>query len=287
MMLGLSGLPARPQQVFRGGIDVVSVNVSVQDRTRFVAGLRAADFAVTDNGVPQSIDALSNESAPLDVTLVVDVSSEALFHKRIEEFRGDIQRIGALLKPGDRLQVLADATQVTEIVPLQSVNAAWTLAALPAGGAMSSIDATAFALMQPADATRRRLVIVFTEALAGFSVLRLGDLSAIAKRTDALLEVVTSKTWTSGHIGRGRYVVPVTAQAFIDAARSTGGDVRELGRGVVDDVKDLLTSFSQSYVLRYTPKGVTLAGWHELNVRVTAAGGNRHLVRARRGYFAN
>ncbi len=52
------------QPVFRAGIDVVQVDVSVLDRNRRpIRGLTADDFTVLENGVPQSIVAF----APIDV----------------------------------------------------------------------------------------------------------------------------------------------------------------------------------------------------------------------------
>lgn len=276
---------AQSPQVFRAGVDVVSVNVSVFSGNRSVSGLSAGDFLLTDNGVPQEIEALSNDAVPLDVTLVVDVSSEAVIHQRIGEFQSDITRIKSLLTPADRFQLLADGTYVTEIVPMQVASESRPLGALPAGGGISTNDAVAFALMQPTPPDRRHLVVAFTEVLDVFSSVRHDELPAIAQRTDALLEVVFARTWTGGP-GRGRSQLPATAQAFASAAQITGGDARSLDRGVVDAMKDVLNQFSDGYVLRYTPRGVTRSGWHELAVKITGARNEKLALRARRGYFA-
>src|SRR5688500_20172103 len=47
------------QATFRSGTDAVTVDVSVRDGARVVTGLRAADFEVLDNGVPQDVAAVS------------------------------------------------------------------------------------------------------------------------------------------------------------------------------------------------------------------------------------
>ena len=231
--LTIGVLQAPAPQVFRARVDVIAVNVSVRAGNKLVSGLGAGDFVLTDNDVPQPIEAVSNESVPLDVTLVVDVSQEAVAHRRVAEFRSDVERIGTLLKPGDRLQVLANATYVKAIVPLRPMTDAWSLDALPQGGGLSNIDAAAMALMQPADLDRRQVVVIFTEALDTLSSIPRQALPAIAKRSDALVQTVLAKTWTGG-VGRGAYRLPSSAQVFVEAAQLTGGDGIPLSGGVVE-----------------------------------------------------
>src|SRR5258708_185849 len=62
------------QTTFRSTTAVVSVSVSVKRGNAVVANLTAADFALTDNGVPQRVEAVSMESVPVDVTLFLDTS---------------------------------------------------------------------------------------------------------------------------------------------------------------------------------------------------------------------
>ena len=54
----LAGQTAQPP-VFRSGVELVDVAVVVVDEDgRFVPGLTAADFAISERGVPQSITAV-------------------------------------------------------------------------------------------------------------------------------------------------------------------------------------------------------------------------------------
>jgi hypothetical protein len=72
-----------------------------------------------------------------------------------------------------------------------------------------------------------------------------------------------------------------TYRALEDAVKRTGGTVRPLS----DSFKafaDILEDFRSSYVLQYTPQGVSAPGWHELKVKVTRSGS--FTIRARRGY---
>ncbi|HEX7780864.1 MAG TPA: hypothetical protein VF424_16560 [Vicinamibacterales bacterium] len=70
-----------------------------------------------------------------------------------------------------------------------------------------------------------------------------------------------------------------------EAARLTGGQVHTqiLLANVVGYFQRAFSDFRQSYVLRYTPTGVTRDGWHEVKVEVP--GHPRATIRARKGYF--
>ena len=65
------------QAVFRARTDSVAISASVKRGNDPVAGLTARDFMLTDNGVPQAIEAVTIESVPLDVTLFMDTSGSA------------------------------------------------------------------------------------------------------------------------------------------------------------------------------------------------------------------
>src|SRR5262245_1398134 len=92
--LGGAPEPASSQQAYRAQTAVVTVNVSVRQGNRPVAGLRAADFIVTDNGIRQAIDTVSYEAVPIDVSLVVDMSGSTLGNH--SQFKSDVIEIAAM-----------------------------------------------------------------------------------------------------------------------------------------------------------------------------------------------
>ena len=69
---------------------------------------------------------------------------------------------------------------------------------------------------------------------------------------------------------------------FEPAASSTDGFLTSRN-DPVKTFKKVFDDYRQSYVLRYTPKGVVRDGWHEIKVEVP--GHPRATVRARKGYF--
>ena len=60
--------------MFRAGVDVVRIDVSVMNGLNPVAGLKPRTSSFTDNGVPQKIDSVSLDTVPLNLMLVLDTS---------------------------------------------------------------------------------------------------------------------------------------------------------------------------------------------------------------------
>jgi len=72
----LAGGTLAAQQVFRGGVDVVSLAVTVMDRDgRYIPGLDQAKFQVFEDGVLQDIVYFSREQQPVALTLLMDTST--------------------------------------------------------------------------------------------------------------------------------------------------------------------------------------------------------------------
>ena len=54
---------------------------------------------------------------------------------------------------------------------------------------------------------------------------------------------------------------------------------------VLNAFRRIFDDFRQSYVLRYTPKGVERRGWHAIEVQVPSI--RDATIRARRGYYGD
>ena len=102
-------------RVFRATTVSVAVNVSVKRGNRVVTNLTANDFRLTDNGVAQTIDSVSRESVPIDVTLFLDTSASTA--GKLDDMKQDVQGIVRLLRPGDRFRLLTIGDSVYETVP--------------------------------------------------------------------------------------------------------------------------------------------------------------------------
>jgi VWFA-related protein len=149
-------------------------------------------------------------------------------------------------------------------------------------------DALILALLHQPAAGRRHLVVAFTDGEDGGSVLDSRTIVDVANRVEAVAHVVLVQSRNDDAAGRP----PIWVATGVDirgldrlseAAERTGGAVyRSTGR-LVTAFETVLGDFRASYLLQYTPSGVTKDGWHEIAVGVTRS--ETVSVRARRGYF--
>jgi VWFA-related protein len=278
-LLGAAGSAQQPS--FRAGVESVAVDVSVRSDGKPVAGLTAADFRLTDNGAVQSILDLSRESLPVDVTFVADLSGSQE-GPRLGAFRRAIDAALGRLQPGDRAALVLFDPQIREYRGLeQSKQLSISVAEEAGGGATALRDAVAMSLVSDSDASRRRMVIVFTDGRDAGSFLDEGELLTVAGHSGVTVFVVALTDGTT------RVPQPASNPGLLRAlTETTGGTL-----AVVQRDQDINASFVQalddfrlSYVLRYTPTSRS-AGWHDVAVSLTRRG--RFDVRARRGYFVH
>ena len=282
----------KPQ--FRAAASEVLVDVSVRDRGKPVKGLTAKDFEIRDNGVLQTIDDVSLESMPLDVTVLAD-ASESLDLRMEGQTKGvrdrlaqNITQVSTLLQRDERVQLLRFAS---------GVSAAASTETLERGGAPESqrtalFDSLIAALLQPVDATHRRLVIVLTDGVDTSSTVSYEVRSAVLERAVAVVHLITtSAVRDEEQFGPPGLLKGVTATTFDDfswvlrdVADRTGGRHFE-----VKPTEDFLPAlgaaieeFRTRYIVRFTPQGVEASGWHVLTVKVA---GRHDELRHKVGYW--
>ncbi len=270
-------LSASDRQVFRGATDAVVVDVAVLDGNQALSGLTKADFAVTDNGVPQVVRDASLEQEPLDVTLAIDVSGSIL-PPQLEELVAAVRQIGAVLRPDDRCRVMAFAAHVAERSPLATWPVPIDLSDRDRlGGSTALLDATALALMSPAAAGRRRLVIALTDGIENSSTIGVAGLSDSVKYSEAVLHFILA---SRQDMANTQY-----RNVLATASAASGGRTVQLnGRsGIGDALRASIEEMHTSYTVRYVLEGVPVKGWHDITVKLTRPG--KFIVRARKGYF--
>jgi VWFA-related protein len=280
--------PARQgRPAFRAETTTVSVNVSVRDGNRPVAGLTGDDFQLSDSGIVQHIHDVSVESVPIDVTLIVDTSNSA--RAEFERFRKDTKQIAGLLRDQDRLRLMTIDTYVHELLPMKASREVTIPHSIGAGGMTSAYDAMAVALMTRVGLDRRHLIVAMTDGWDTMSVLDAETLREVAGRSDAVLHMVLTNE-TSGAYNpfpsRSLYH-DRDLNALRDATSRTGGDLHGAGFFAAADAvvifRKVFEDFRASYVLHYSPTGVDRNGWHPLKVSVPKS--PKYSVRSRQGYF--
>lgn len=266
----VSAQPDQQTPVFAARQDVVRLDVLVTDRGRPVLDLKAADFTVLDNGVPQHVDYLSFDELPLNVVLNFDVSG-SMSGQRLDDLRSAGHAVLDQLRARDRAAVVSFTEAVavhgeltSDVLPL---NAA--LDATLASGETSIVDASLAGLVVAASNTGRSLMLAFSDGVDTSSFLRPASVIDTARRTDVVVFGVSA----------GKLRAPFLK----DLADMTGGDVVEVQstRDLRNTLVRILNEYRQRYLIAYSPSGVPASGWHTVKVSVAKSGAT---IKARQGY---
>ncbi|MFI5177594.1 MAG: VWA domain-containing protein [Vicinamibacterales bacterium] len=261
--------------VFRGGTDVVALDVTVQDGKNPVLGLKAADFDVRDNGVAQVVTDVTYARLPIDLRLIFDTSGSISPALLADYLRAMTQVTGAL-QPDDRCDIVAFSARVIEAAALQNPPVTIDLhRAEP--NATSFFDAVSLSLITSPAPGRRQLTIVMSDADDNASFFDDAMLTDIAKRTDAVVYAITPMKFRVMPDLERRLKARVNTLASL-----TGGRVIAADRDVAPAFLNALEEFRKSYVVSYTATGVAREGWH--GVTVAVRGSKSYTVRARQGY---
>jgi VWFA-related protein len=279
-----------PTATFRAGADVVAVEAAVRREKRPVTGLKAGDFELLDNGVPQRISDLNYERLPIDLTVVLDVSA-SVTGSVLDQLRRSVRQLKADLGPRDRLKLVAFNMQVRRLADFEAPAAATdaAFASLSGRGSSAIFDSIAIQLASPAQEGRRHLIVLFTDGQDSSSISDPDVLFDVAKRTSSTVAIVLASAApersSASPFARSPGQPPITIGRMYDQlARETGGVVVATtpGEDLASTFRRTLSDFRASYVLYYTPQGVAPGGSHTIDVRVKQDGTE---VRARRGYI--
>ncbi len=250
----------------------VRVDVLVTDHGRPVHGLKAEEFTVLDNGVPQRISFASQEHIPFNAVLVLDMSSsvagERLSHLRragrvlLDEFERD--ESAALVTFSHAVSIKSALTNDIEAVKAE-------LDGVQPMGDTAVIDASYTGLILSESRPGRPLLIIFSDGLDTSSWLTADAALETAKCSDAVVYAVSS----------GKHPKMTFLQ---DLTQTTGGTLFKIEstRNLGQVFMDILEEFRRRYLLTYSPAGALSRGWHKLDVRVRDS---RLTVKARPGFL--
>lgn len=279
LVAGAVAIVAAQQPAFRGLGEAVNIPASVRGGNKPVGGLTAADFALFDNGVKQTIQTVSIETQPIDVTLLLDVS-RSVQGTRLEQLKSSVIETSLLLRPTDRLRLIAVQHVLREVFPFQPGGTPPPVAGLTAAGGTSLYDGIAAAIMGATEPGRRQLIIAYTDGQDTISTLPIEMVRDLSDVSEAVVQLVVS---TARPGGSARPDAVPAARTLNEFATRTGGQlfVLDNATAITDAFKQAIEDFRTSYVLGYVPTGVKSGGWHDVQVKVTS--GN-YEVRARKGY---
>jgi Ca-activated chloride channel family protein len=274
---------------FRSSAELVSVDVLVTDGRSPIVGLTAADFELTDNGIPQTVEQIYLEQLPLNVVMVLD-SSASVRGDRLRALKAGALTVIDRLRPRDRAALVSFSHRLDLLAALTGDTASLrrSVGTLDADGSTALRDAAFAALaLRTAEATRT-LVLLFSDGLDTSSILSEDRVIEIARRSDAIVYTIGIRQAPVRRSGTGFRpgIDTPTDDRFLERlSRETAGRLlhAEQNRDIERTFARALDEFNTRYVLGYAPRGVTGSGWHRLEVRLKKRSGT---VLARRGYFA-
>lgn len=285
-----SNVPApQPRGSLQVHVDLVNVPVTVIGASGdAVRGLRAQDFTLTEDGRPETIRLFQQDaSRPLAIVLAMDTSLSVHKDLALEKQAAD-QFVHSLLRPADRVELLAFAGSVTERVPFTS-----DLRQIDRGLArLHGVGPTALygAIERAADNLRpmpgRRVILVVSDGDNSMPGVNYGRALAAALRARASIESII--------------IVPIAASAgrdlagehaLIQLSQDTGGQYF-----YVEDPARLDQAFAQvsrslrnEYLLGYYPADRPAAGaFHSIHLQMANPALNgEYQLHYRAGYYAD
>jgi Ca-activated chloride channel homolog len=278
------------QGVFRGGTDVVLLNVTVFDQSgRLVPGLDRGDFQVFEDGVLQEISNFARDPQPIALSLLIDSSTsmEPKLAIAQEAATGFAKR----LSKKDVAQIIDfdSQTQILQTFTNDEAALERAIRRTRAGGSTSLYNALYVGLDElkrlrfgSIEEVRRQAIVLLSDGEDTSSLKTYEDVLDSAKRSEVIVYAINLKDREVGTTTRwneSEYVLRSLTQ-------ETGGKSY-----TVDDANQLPAIYSQiaeelanQYTIGYTSKNVKRDGaWRRINVQVTRGGST---ARTKLGYFA-
>jgi Ca-activated chloride channel homolog len=279
--------PIAGQPTFRGGVDLVTIRAIVRDgKGRPITNLTAKDFELIDNGASVPIQAAEQDSGPVGLALLFDISGSMDIDERFSRARETSYfLLSGLRNREDEAAIFAFDSGLHVVQPFTTEldRLRGSLSSFSPWGMTSIHDAIASASRSmDARATKRRALVVLTDGFDTASKLGAAEVSRIASSIDLpvyLVAVVPSIDDPREHEEGNRALVGDLA----DLARWTGGELFVATSTPEASIiaRQVVSELRQQYLIAFPP-GLK-PGWHSIEVRVRRKG---YSVQARGGYVA-
>jgi VWFA-related protein len=167
--------------------DLVSVDITVTDRkgNRTVAGLKAADFAVYEDGVRQKISNFSTADVPFSLALMIDTSAST--RDELPLIRTSARRFIDELSLKDRIALMQFNKQIEITTPLTSDRFKLEngLNRLRLGSGTSFYDAMQSAISDALKVAGRKAIVALTDGVDSFGTSTFEQLMPALERAGA------------------------------------------------------------------------------------------------------
>ena len=273
-------------------VRLVLLPASVEDkRGRVVTGLKAADFQLSDEKVPQQIKYFSIEhNEPVAIAFVLDVSGSMRQSGKLEAAKEAIRFFVDQLRPQDRFALICFADeQVAWVTQFTSDRKVFLerLMVQEGYGQTALHDAVAATpkLVDEAS-TGRKAIVLITDGVDNASKLTVYEAVKTARHVEVPIYSVgfSSLPWEEQRKPSDLSTNMGVLRLFAD---ETGGDtfIVQDPDELKEAVDKISTSLRYQYLIGYSP-GLERWDGRFRSVQLQARNG-RYLVRTRKGYYAN
>jgi Ca-activated chloride channel homolog len=267
---------------FRVGVETVFINVTVTDSlNRYIGGLDQESFRILEDTVEQSITHFVEESAPVSLGILFDIS--ASMKRNIQSARRSVLRFLQFGTPDDEF-FLVSFNQKTTLVQgftRQAASLERSISSIKPRGRTALYDAVHLGMEEIQVAKNRKsALILITDGEDNSSRYTAAEVRALASESGAPIYAIGEK----GKLGYGYQEI----QGLADLTGGRAFFPQTFSQ--LDYYVDLIRSeLTHQYVLGYTPVNKARDGkWRKLQVKVTAPEGfSKMIVRTRQGYFAS
>lgn len=284
--------PAQP--AFRTGVDIVSLNVTVSDKSgRYLQGLTEEEFSVFEDGAKQDLIFFSGTQLPTALALLIDTS--ASMNDRMATAQQAAVGFVSRMQAND-LATVIDFDSRAEILQVFTASQPLLDTAIrrtTAGGSTSLYNAIYVALNEfkrmratTQDEVRRQAIVVLSDGEDTSSLVAFDEVLELAKRTEVAIYAIglrdanptRPRRGNGGGFRESEFVLKQFAQ-------ETGGraffpsSANELA-GIYGQVADELAA---QYTLGYSPRNARRDGrWRRVVVRIERPDA---LARTKQGYY--
>jgi Ca-activated chloride channel homolog len=280
----LSGQNNEPKiPLFRADVVTVFVKVAVTDPlNRYVTGLEKEHFRIYEDNIEQRITHFSQESAPISVGLIFDISGSMGHRRNIRIAKKDFLPFLESRIPDDEyfLVTFNRTVRLVEAFTEDSGNVQNGIALQKSGGTTALYDAVYMALDQiKKGKNEKRALILITDGEDNSSRYKVSEVKEFSKESGVQIYAIG----LAGPEGYGggllQQLVSVTGGRVFFPDGSSG----------LDYYIDLIhTELRTQYLLGYVPSNSEHDGkWRQIAIKLEAPQGFPKLsIRAKKGYYA-
>jgi Ca-activated chloride channel family protein len=231
----VSGLPGSAEDkqsppVFKAGVDVVNITLTVRDKLgQLVSDLTADDFVVYEDGRPQQVALFARATEPgqedalsLDLGLLLDTSESMAQQMKLTR-ESALRFLDAIPRARDLLVIFFD--QDIRISRYDSENQQGLVGRIidmKGSGNTALYDAISVYLSRVEESQGRKVLVLFTDGEDSRSITTLTELIALVRSSNVMVYAI-SFAGSSFSLGSNRYVSARTFLAYL--AEMTGGDI--------------------------------------------------------------